>query len=224
MLTDQRDIVVFLGPTLPVAEAEALLPATYLPPVQQGSVYEAAQSRPRAIAIIDGYFGWVPSVWHKEILWALDQGIAVYGASSMGALRAAELHQFGMVGHGAIFQDYLEGRLHDDDEVAIVHADEQERFRPLSAAMVNIRYTLAKAESLGLISAASEAALIHYFKGRFFADRRLQGLRAQLGPLSLIPDEELEGLAGWLPGNYRDVKQEDAVGLLRRLGEEESRP
>ena len=44
-----------------------------------------------AIGIIDGYFERVPSVWHKEILWAMAEGIHVFGSASMGALRAAEL-------------------------------------------------------------------------------------------------------------------------------------
>ena len=40
----------------------------------------------RRIGIIDGHFGNVPSVWHKEILFALSKGVEVSGAASMGAL------------------------------------------------------------------------------------------------------------------------------------------
>ena len=71
-----------------------------------------------AIGIIDGYFENIPSVWHKEILWAMSQGIHVFGSASMGALRAAELAPFGMEGVGAIFEAYRDGWLEDDDEVA----------------------------------------------------------------------------------------------------------
>ena len=49
------------------------------------------------------------------------------GASSMGALRAAELSQFGMVGIGEVYQAFKLGRLEDDDEVAIVHGPEGSR-------------------------------------------------------------------------------------------------
>ncbi|TVT40867.1 hypothetical protein FNH05_23330 [Amycolatopsis rhizosphaerae] len=45
--------------------------------------------------MIDGYFHHVPSVQHKEILYAQHQGLMVVGCSSMGALRAAELTDFG---------------------------------------------------------------------------------------------------------------------------------
>ena len=60
-------------------------------------------------------------VWHKEILWALPEGVPVFGSASMGALRAAELRGFGMRGVGRIFEAFREGALEDDDEVALAH-------------------------------------------------------------------------------------------------------
>src|SRR5690348_7830328 len=107
--------VVFVGPTLsrhPVLASKAF---AWRPPATEGDVYRAAMKRPEAIALIDGQFENVPSVWHKEILWALSQGIAVFGAASMGALRAAELDRFGMIGVGAVYEAFRDGRLGDDD-------------------------------------------------------------------------------------------------------------
>jgi len=74
-------------------------------------VLRALVDRPRVIGIVDGYFERVPAVWHKEILWAMSRGVHVLGAASMGALRAAELHPFGMVGVGAIFEGFRDGEL-----------------------------------------------------------------------------------------------------------------
>src|SRR5688572_32760283 len=48
-------------------------------------------------------------------------GVRVFGAASMGALRAAELQPFGMIGVGQVFQAYRRGHLTDDDEVAVAH-------------------------------------------------------------------------------------------------------
>jgi len=62
------------------------------------------------IGIVDGNFETVATVWHKEILWAMAQGIHVYGAASIGALRAAELAEFGMKGVGAIFRHFQGNR------------------------------------------------------------------------------------------------------------------
>src|SRR5207247_669783 len=134
------------GPTLSPDDARGELDAVYLPPVSQGDVYRVALERPQAIGIIDGYFERVPAVWHKEILWALAQGIRVYGSASMGALRAVELAPFGMDGIGRIFEAYQKGILEDDDEVAVAHSPVEMGYRVLSEAMVNIRHTLAAAE------------------------------------------------------------------------------
>jgi hypothetical protein len=76
----------------------------------------------RTIGLIDGFFGNVPAPWHKEILYAMGRGVKVYGAASMGAIRAAELHRYGMKGAGRIFQAYRLGLLTDDDEVCVLHS------------------------------------------------------------------------------------------------------
>ena len=86
-------IVAFLGPSLPAREAKGF---HLLPPARQGDIWRALGLRPRAIALIDGLFEAQPSVWHREILDALDAGIPVVGGASMGALRAVELEAFGM--------------------------------------------------------------------------------------------------------------------------------
>ena len=100
----------------------------------------------------------MPAVWHKEILPALDEGIAVFGAASMGALRAAELDAFGMIGVGDIYAGYRDGVLEDDDDVAIAHATAEEGFRELSDAMVNIRATARAAERAAVIGATTRTA------------------------------------------------------------------
>src|SRR5438034_1893547 len=142
-------IYVFTGPTLPPQHAQGILEAIYLPPVSQGDVDRIARTKPQAIAIVDGYFHQVPAVWHKEILWALSQGIRVFGSASMGALRAAELESFGMEGVGWVFEEFRSGRLEDDDEVACLHSAVEVNGVLLTASepMVNIRRTLECAES-----------------------------------------------------------------------------
>lgn len=65
---------VFLGPSLPIAEARQVLPqAVYHPPAAVGDVYRVAASGDCSVlALIDGLFQSVPAVWHKEILFALE--------------------------------------------------------------------------------------------------------------------------------------------------------
>lgn len=138
-------LFIFTGPTLPADEGRRHLDAHFLPPAAQGDVYRAAREKPVAIGIIDGYFDRVPSVSHKEILWAMAQGVHVLGAASMGALRPAELSLFGMEGVGAVYESYASTALVADDEVAVAHAVAEDGYRPLSEALVNIRATLRAA-------------------------------------------------------------------------------
>ncbi len=168
--------VVFLGPSLSVDEARSQLDATYLPPAAQGDVWRAATTlRPEVIGIIDGVFAHAPAVWHKEILFALTQGIHVIGAASMGALRAAELAPFGMRGVGVVFRAYSEGRLgptgdvpfEDDDEVAVVHGPAEAGWRALSEAMVDIRCSLAAAERDGVLTPSERALVLNEAKAIF---------------------------------------------------------
>ena len=93
--------VIFTGPTLSEEEALPWLEAIYLPPARQGDVISAIFTyMPDIIGIIDGASYPDLEIWHREILYALENGIAVYGASSIGALRAAELDIHGMHGVG----------------------------------------------------------------------------------------------------------------------------
>lgn len=210
------EIVVFLGPTMPAGEAAELLFATYLPPAAVGDVYRATQRNPATILIVDGYFERVPAVWHKEILYALSAGIAVVGCASMGALRAAELHQYGMLGRGVIFERFRDGVYEDDDEVAVAHAEAESGYRCGSDAMVNIRHGLERAQRLGLISSATAHALESLAKQQFYADRHWGTLLAA-GGRDGLDDAELAALAAYVRDTRPDLKRDDTVTTLRML-------
>jgi hypothetical protein len=165
--------VVYVGPTLPVEEARAILDATYLDPVQQGDVHRllAQEPLPEAIGIVDALWGTVPTVWHCELRYAMHRGVRCYGAGSLGALRAAELAEVGMVGVGTVYEAFHAGRLEDDDEVALAHGGVEDGWRPLSAAMVDLRATVAAAVSAGQIDATRADTIVRAAKARHFAER-----------------------------------------------------
>ncbi|MFI7442702.1 TfuA-like protein [Nonomuraea indica] len=214
----RRPPVVFLGPTLPVAEAARILAADYRPPAELGSVYRAARERPAAIGIVDGYFERVPAVWHKEILYALSLGVRVYGAASMGALRAAELAEFGMIPVGEVAEQYRLGVLTDDDEVAVLHAPTQGGYRPLSEPMVNIRATLAAAVREAVIGEEVAAALAARAKDLFYPDREWGALLDRAGADDPAAADQLARLRAWLPAGAVDQKRLDAERLLAEMG------
>ncbi len=211
-------IHIFTGPTLSADEARAEIDAVVHPPAAQGDVYRAALERPAAIGIIDGYFEQVPSVSHKEILWAMSEGVHVFGSASIGALRAAELAPFGMEGTGGIFEAFARGDLEDDDEVAVAHATAEDGYRPASEAMVNIRATLAAAMSGGVIDAAFGEAALAIAKGLFYPDRCYPIVLARAIEAGLDP-ATIETLRTFLRGGQINRKREDARAMLRVMRE-----
>lgn len=211
-------LYLFTGPTLSAAEAERELDAVVLPPAAQGDIYRAALDRPVAIGIIDGYFERVPSVSHKEILWAMAQGIHVLGAASMGALRAAELAPFGMEGVGAVYEAFASGELDADDEVAVAHARAEDGYRPLSEALVNIRATLRAAEQCRIFQADTRAGLMRIAKELFYPDRCYPLLLARAAEEGLSSDD-LMAFREFLPRGRIDRKRLDALALLRTMRE-----
>ena len=167
-------IVIFAGPSLPPAVRSDDPRITWLPPVSQGDLLPViGNGKVQVIGIIDGYFESVPAVLHKEILWALENGIRVIGGASMGALRAAELHALGMKGVGRVFEGFRDERLTDDDEVAVLHGPAEAGYLPLSDAMVDIRASAEAAVAAGVMEAGEAQRLVEESKRLFYKDRQL---------------------------------------------------
>ncbi len=221
---DPRTIVVFLGPSLSINDARNTLRARYFSPVQCGDVLRVRRLRPRVIAIIDGLFETTAAVWHKEILLALDEGIAVFGAASMGALRAAELAPFGMIGIGKIFEAYRDGVYTDDDEVALLHGTSAYGYPEMSEAMVNIRATVAKAIRAGVISPESGERVIQCAKDTFFHERSLHGAIERVWGANATGDEPRRFLRFIKQGGYVNQKRLDASALLHHISGLRSMP
>lgn len=199
--------VVFLGPTLPRREAQGLLDAAIRPPAGRGDVYRALRDGFDTIVLIDGEFHGRPSVWQREIADAIAEGATVHGAASMGALRAAELHGFGMIGHGRIFEQYRDGALVADDEVALVHAPEDMGYLPLSEPLVNIRATLAAAVPQ-ILSAAERDRLIEQARACYFPDRCFAAV------VDAAREADRPALSRFVADHRIDQKRLDAIAAL----------
>jgi len=208
-------IVVFLGPSLSRDRAAKILDADYRPPARRGDIYQAARGGAEIILLIDGVFFQECSVAHKEVIYALDAGAKVLGASSMGALRASELDVYGMEGVGRIYQDYRSGHLVSDDEVALVF--DPFSYEPASEPLVNIRFNLDLAGQKGVISAASRDRLFRCAQAQYFPDRSYERMLADAA--ELVDEEERQRFREFLAKEGRDYKMEDAVQALRRARE-----
>jgi hypothetical protein len=207
-----QSIAVFLGPSLPYTEAKKILPADYFPPAARGDIYRIIASGVSTIVLIDGVFHSTRSVWQREILDALGAGIELLGASSMGALRAAELHAFGMVGHGTIFEWYKNGLIEGDDEVALYHGPEELEFCALSEPLVNIRRTLQNAVDDRCLTGDQARQLLDHSKRAYYPERSYSHLLT-CPALKIWPDRKV--IEQYILTRAVDQKKLDAIGILR---------
>ena len=209
--------VIFLGPSLPVEEARTILDAIYLPPAKVSDIVSVVGTyHPACIGLIDGEFGQSLSVWHTEILYALEAGVACYGASSMGALRAAETEAFGMIGVGEVFRLYASGEINDDDEVALAHGLEETGYCNLSDPMVNLRFTFRHACQSGVIDQGTCDQLTAIAKGLFFPERSLT-LVYELAARAGVPPQVVARCREFTAAHYVNIKRLDAKALLETL-------
>jgi hypothetical protein len=137
----------------------------------------------------------------------------VFGAASIGALRAAELDVFGMRGIGHIYEAFRDGALEDDDEVAVLHGPEELGYPPLTEAMVNIRATFAEAVRCGALVPEHAARLTDIAKTLFYKKRTYEAV-FEAAAASGLPAAALRDLAAWLPSSHIDQKRRDAEVIL----------
>lgn len=199
--------VVFAGPSLyGVARPVGV---TIAPPAAQGDLVAAVSAGATHIGLVDGYFGDCASVWHKEILYALSQGCRVFGAASMGALRAAECWTFGMEPVGTIAAAYIASDLTDDADVALTHGPAEFDYVPFTEPLVEVRATLNALSATDLLASKEAGQLLSSANNLHFTERTLEAL---VGIESLAPQRQREILTAYERHAVR-VKSKDA-GLL----------
>lgn len=206
---------IFLGPSMPRREAEPILPeAIFRPPAEQGDLLAAVdQDGAEVLGLIDGTFRQNLSVWHSEVCYLLSRGISIFGASSMGALRAAETERFGMVGIGTIFRWYRDGIVTGDDEVALLHGEADADYISLSIPMVNIRASVAQALSRGLLDPSIAEQFLDIARSLYYPERQRSIIVERCQEAGFTADQ-LHAVEQTLTADYVDLKRADARELL----------
>ncbi|MBA8878985.1 TfuA-like protein [Phyllobacterium myrsinacearum] len=212
--------ILFAGPSLsgtefvPVRTDEDRILAhhalTCRGPARCGDITRAVDEGYRVVGLIDGRFEDVAAVWHKEILHALSQGVTVFGAASMGALRAAECHPFGMIGVGEVFSRYAFGGLEDDAAVAQVHAPAEFGYMAFSEAMVTVDATLDAALARSAITAEEYSMFRIRANAIFFKERSWEHI---FNAVSC----DIDNAAQRLKPHIRNIKRDDALEMLDAL-------
>ena len=133
-MVDERP-VVFVGPSLP--RNRPFDEVVLKPPAVYGD-FDILLGKPNPIAVfLDGGFLSKGAVTHFELGNALQNGVRLIGAASAGALRAAELRSYGMIGVGIAFQALLAGIIVDDSELAVGMCPTT--YRALTIPLINLR-------------------------------------------------------------------------------------
>lgn len=203
---------VFCGPTIGPETVRRILPeAVAHPPIRHGDALRLRVGPGDAVLIVDGLFHQSAAVRHKEILELIAAGATVVGCSSMGALRAAELDRYGMVGVGEVYRGYAEGRTDADADVAVIHTPEG-AIEQLSEALVDLESRLVQARREAVIDEAERAALASALRETHYTER---------GPASLarLDAPGAEAFRSWLAGrsDAPGAKRRDALEALRLL-------
>lgn len=230
---------LFAGPTISfsdIAKTNLKMPIKILPSIEATQDYAESQERcifllppvsggdlcklhghkvPFLIAIIDGYFENRISVWHKEILYLLSKKVPVFGSSSMGALRAAEMAAFGMIGIGRIYKKFASGIYEDDDEVTVSHGPAEAGFPQISEAMANIRFTTEAAVRNNILTKAAAENFISAAKSTFYKKRNYGYITRQCIEYDNMREGDFSRFVIWLEKYRIDQKKLDAFSLIK---------
>ena len=207
---------IFIGPS----RGDIVIPddVSIYPPAAMGAIFNATIAGYEVIALVDAVFGNVPTVWHKEILYAISKGCVVIGGSSMGAIRASELDVYGMVGIGIAYRLFKRG-LTDDDEVCLAHAPEDLNYMPISDPMINVRYTARRMKRYGVFDSKSELEFVSKMKNIFFTNRDKSAIKKCIKQV-VSPNKVGETIKLY-SDLYFNVKEFDARLVVKALKEAE---
>lgn len=208
-----KGVIIFTGPSLHPDDAKKILNADYRPPVARDDILIALKDKPEVIGIIDGVFHQKPAVSHKELLKALDSGVKVVGGSSMGALRASELDELGMIGVGMVYDAYKTGKIESDDDVAVVF--NPKNMEQLSEALVTMNYNFEQACKEGLISPEELENLNKAAKAIYYPKRTYKLVLRN----SNLETSKKVTLMEFIKEKGKDIKRKDALLVLRYIKE-----
>lgn len=170
---------LFIGPTSFGMSLSEVLPSEtlVLPPVRRGDIQALIEKeKASTVIIVDGTYHTYPAVSHVEIKNALQKNWKVWGLSSMGAIRAAEMHELGMQGYGTVFKRYIDDEDLPDDYVALVHGSDSPWF-PISEPLIHIDFLLQQALRESIISHEFYQVLMDDLKNMWFGYRTIEYIK-----------------------------------------------
>ena len=211
MHLNKKNIIIFTGPSLNHDEAREIFDADYRPPIKRGDITAALKDNPDIIGIIDGVFHQQPAVSHREILEALKKGVIIVGGASMGALRASELDDFGMVGVGYVYNQYKEGLIESDDDVAVTI--NPINLEQLSEALVSMEYNFKRMVDNNIVSKEEFSKLVKTAKSIYYPKRTYDNVFNNVD----IEKEKIDEINKFLDEHGVNIKRNDAIDVIKYI-------
>ena len=219
-------IYIFTGPSclksdLQILQSEASF-VRFLPPVARGDLLGLVSSLETSatILVIDGYFTQNLSVWHNEFLYAAKHNHKVFGCSSMGALRAAELKGYGVKGLGRIYNYFQSSTTSFDDEVALAHASADLDYRAASYPIVNLRISGEDMVSDKVITSEQLNLLISIGRSFPYYERQVKTiLSIYRKSCGLTVESEIDLHISHIQSRLKDIKRLDALASIASLAQ-----
>ena len=182
--------------------------ADYRPPIQRGDLDRIGPGN--VVGIVDGVFAERLAISPGEIREAIERGVTIYGASSMGALRAAEIPR--VIGIGLIYEMFRGGSIERDDEVALLF--DPETYRPLTEPLINVRYAVDRLVRSGTIARDRGASIVEACAKLHYTQRTYPEILRSSARASDRDGEDLVRLLRTF-----DLKRDDAQFLLETLAQ-----
>ena len=200
------NVAVFCGPSLPAPDRVQAAGLTYLPPAARDDVLRASEAY-EAILLIDGVFHHDLAPAPKEI-YDVCRRVPFFGASSMGALRAAECVPYGAVALGAVATWYLRETIDGDDEVAVLVDPRTQT--ALTVPSVNVRYVARLAQRRGILNRGEAETMVRGARDVFYMVRTWDDV------MSFVPEERRRAVLA-IAEREGDLKRWDAQFALRSV-------
>jgi len=212
-----QNTLVFVGGSLQGSDYCVDDDIIYASPAEQGDIFMAILEGFKNIIIIDGYFYFKFPCTTFEVMLALEHGINVLGSSSIGALRAVELENWGMIGRGYVYE-YLKRQYIKPYHIVAQTYDEHDI--TLTVPLVNIIYFLEYALSKEVITKDEFDICLNVADNIHFTMLSFKYLFRQLKSEKEISADVISKLENYLSykgEEFFNIKNKDAVQLLNEF-------
>ncbi len=180
---------LFIGPTAVGIPADRLAPLSCLPPVEAGAVAALAGERPGMLILVDGNLEPGRVLEDAELLAAMAAGWRVIGLASVGAIKAAALHDAGMVGFGKVARYARLFPERAQDEIAALYFPTPP-YAPASEPLLELRLLLRALVRRGMAAPAEARELTAHFRAAPLEERTVEEVIRRYPAAREVPSSE----------------------------------